>query len=152
MPKITQPAWTREADPDHPVLGTGIGQYRYSILGETGGLTQFGVHLEELAPGSRSGHRHWHANEDEMIYMLHGEVILVEDSETVLFAGDIACWPAGAATGHCLENRSDAPATYLTVGTRKANDIIHYPDHDLITHKAGDQRRYTYANGRERAV
>lgn len=152
MPKITKPAWADQADPDHPVLGTGNGPYRYSILGETGGLSQFGAHLEELQPGSRSSYRHWHACEDEMIYVLNGEVVLIEDSETVLTPGDITCWPAGAPIGHCLENRSGQPATYLTVGTRTPDDVIHYPDNDLITQKTGDLRRYTHADGRERRI
>ena len=80
--------------------------------------------------------------------LLAGEVILVEGTETLLTAGDIACWPASHPVGHHLESRSTAKASYLTIGTRKTKDVIHYPDHKLISHKDGDGRRYTHADGR----
>jgi uncharacterized cupin superfamily protein len=86
-----------------------------------------------------------------MILMLEGEVILIEDTETLLRAGDVATWAKAVPIGHCLENRSTADARYLTVGTRLPQDIIHYPDHDLIAHKDNISRRYTHADGRPRA-
>jgi uncharacterized cupin superfamily protein len=121
--------------------------YDYSIIGEAGGLTQFGVHIEVLRPGSKSSLRHWHETKDEMIYMLSGEVVLIEEAETRLCKGNAACWPAGAATTQCLENRSDADASYLTIGARNQLDTIHYPDHNLITHKNGAARRYSQSDG-----
>mgnify|MGYP006205840655 CR=1 FL=1 len=68
-----------------------------------------------------------------------------------LHHGDVACWPAGTPTGHRIDNRSDAPLRYLVIGTRRVTDTIHYPDHDLITHKDGPHRRYTHADGRPRS-
>ena len=147
MPKTVIPELQIEVPKPHPVLECLLGAYDYSIIGETGGLTQFGVHIEVLRPGSKSSLRHWHETEDEMIYMLSGEVVLIEETETRLCKGDAACWPAGAATAHCLENRSDADASYLTIGTRNRLDTIHYPDHNLITHKDGAARRYSQSDG-----
>jgi uncharacterized cupin superfamily protein len=135
------------ADEAHPILGGGLGPYRYQLLSDPGGLTQFGAFIEELPPGSRSGRRHWHETADEMVLILSGEVVLVEEEETVLRAGDAACWPAGQAVGHRLDNRSDAPARYLVIGTRNDRDVIHYSDHDLITHKLGTTRRYLRRDG-----
>ena len=83
----------------------------------------------------------------EMVLILSGEVVLVEDEETILRAGDAACWPAGLAIGHRLDNRSDAPARYLVIGTRHVRDVIHYTDHDLVTHKDGPSRRYLHRDG-----
>lgn len=134
----------------HPILGDGVGPYSYAVLGELGGLTQFGAHIEVLPPGARSSFRHWHTTEDEMVFIIAGEVVLIEDSETNLAAGDAACWPKGAGPAHCLENRSTAEARYLTIGTRNSQDVIHYPDHDLIAHKDGDARRYTHSDGKPR--
>lgn len=148
MPKLPDTPMQREDAYAHPVLGGGLGPYSWRGLGEAGGLTQFGCHLEELPPGSRSSFRHWHEAEDELVYMLTGEVVLIEDQETTLGPGDVAAWPKGHPVGHCLENRGTIPARYLVVGTRQATDIIHYPDHDLITHKDGTARRYTHADGR----
>lgn len=150
MPKVALPPLLREQSFTHPILGAGGGPYAYQLLSDPGGLTQFGAFIEVLPPGSRSSFRHWHETEDEMIYMLEGEVVLVEDTETTLKRGDCAAWPAGHPFGHCLENRSAADARYLVIGTRNATDTYHYPDHDLITHKDGPARRYTHADGRPR--
>ena len=142
--------WVTEPDPVHPALGRGTGPYAYQLLSDPGGLTQFGTFIEALPPGSKSSFRHWHEAEDEMVYMLAGEVVLIEDSEAVLQGGDVACWPAGLAVGHCLENRSGTEVRYLVIGSRKAQDVIHYPDGDLVAHKDGKARRYFHADGRER--
>jgi uncharacterized cupin superfamily protein len=152
MPRVAIPAPTVEAEWAHPVLGGGPGPYSHQIIGNAGGLTQFGAHIEILPPGSRSSFRHWHETGDEMVLVLEGEVVLVEETETVLRAGEAACWPAGRPVGHCLENRSDRDARCLVVGIRARNDIIHYPDHDLITVKDGEARRYLHTDGRPRAA
>lgn len=143
---LNPPAWVTD-NPTHPILGPGPGPYRYQLLSDPGGLTQFGAFLEELPPGSSSGHRHWHEAEDEMILMLSGQVVLVEETETTLTASDAAAWPAGHPVGHRLDNRSDAPARYLVIGTRSQHDRIHYTDHDLVTEKDGPQRRYLHRDG-----
>ncbi|HCY99203.1 MAG: hypothetical protein A3D16_08730 [Rhodobacterales bacterium RIFCSPHIGHO2_02_FULL_62_130] len=152
MPKIAPPPIVTETGYSHPVLGAGTGAYSYQLLSDPGGLSQFGAFVEILPPGSKSSFRHWHEAEDEMVYILSGEAVLVEDTETLLRAGEAAAWPAGMAVGHCLENRSGAEARYLVIGTRGPRDVIHYPDHDLVTHKDGATRRYTHADGRERSV
>lgn len=150
MPKVTLGPATHDPDPTHPALGAGTGPYSYHLLTDLAGLTQFGAHVEVLPPGSRSSHRHWHEAEDEMVYMLAGEVVLIEDTETALRAGEAACWPAGLAVGHCLENRSDQEAMYLVIGTRSRTDRIHYPDHGLVTDKDGPDRRYSRKPNSER--
>lgn len=147
MPKVTLPDWQDVAGYAHPVITDHPGPYRFQLMSDPGGLTQFGAFLEELPPGSSSGHRHWHETEDEMILMLAGTVVLVEDRETTLHAGDAAAWPAGQAVGHRLDNRSDAPARYLVIGTRNQRDRIHYTDHDLITEKDGPARVYLHRDG-----
>lgn len=146
MPKVALPPFVTE-DYAHPITGGGLGPYRYQLLSDPGGLTQFGAFVEELPPGSYSGQRHWHETEDEMVLILAGEAVLIEDSETILRAGDAACWPAGHPVGHRLLNRSDAPVRYLVIGTRNARDTIHYSDHDLITHKDGTARVYLHRDG-----
>jgi uncharacterized cupin superfamily protein len=138
--------WVLEDGYSHRILGP-LGPYRHCVLGDPGGLTQFGAHLEDLPPGGTSSFRHWHEAEDEMVLVLNGHPTLIEDAETALSPGDAACWPAGSPIGHRLENRSDQPVTYLTLGTRLTRDVIHYPDHDLITHKDGTARRYLRADG-----
>lgn len=126
----------------------GSGHYQAWPLSEAGGLTQFGAFVETLNAGATSSQRHWHENEDEFLYMLSGELVLVEDDgEHILRPGDAGTWKAGVANGHHLHNRSDAPATYLMVGTRAEKDICHYPDIDLVFLSDGNDHRFTHKDG-----
>jgi len=118
------------------------GPYASARLSEDGGLTQFGAYVETLEPGSRSSNRHWHEREDEFLYVLSGEVTLVEnDGEHALQSGDSACWPAGVANAHHVINRSEVPCTYLIVGTRVTHDVCHYPDSGTTLHTEGQTWR-----------
>jgi uncharacterized cupin superfamily protein len=102
-------------------------------ISEAGELTQFGAFIEVLQPGSRSSIKHWHSSEDELIYVLDGEITLAEGDEiSQLCAGDAATFKAGVSVGHFLENRSSAPTRCLVVGTRAPLDRITYPDHDRV--------------------
>lgn len=102
-------------------------------LGDAGGLNDFGVNLLTLPPGIWSSQRHYHSAEDEFVYVLSGEVVLVTDAgEEILRAGDCAAFPKGSANGHHLVNRSAAAAQCLEVGTRAADDVTVYPDIDMM--------------------
>ena len=118
------------------------------VLGDKFGLTQFGVNLTTLAPGSWSAHRHWHEREDELVFIIEGELTLVDDAgEHVLSAGMCAGFKAGVANGHCLVNKSNAPATYVEIGTRSPEEIAHYPDIDMLATKAGGKFSMTKKDG-----
>lgn len=102
-------------------------------LGDGGGLTQFGVNLMQLPPGSWSSQRHWHSEEDEFVYVVSGEVVLITDNgEEVMRAGDCAAFPRNSPNGHHLINKSGTTAVCLEVGTRTADDITVYPDIDMV--------------------
>jgi uncharacterized cupin superfamily protein len=117
-------------------------------LGNAAGLTQFGVNLTTLKPGAASSQRHWHATEDEFIYVLAGEVVLCEDDgEVVMRAGDAAGFKAGVANGHCLINRSGSDAVYLEVGTRAPRERAEYPDIDLRMERDHMGARYLHKSG-----
>ena len=117
-------------------------------LGDACGLTRFGVNLVTLGANGQSALRHWHSLEDEFVYVLEGEVVLVTDAgEQVLRAGDCAGYPAGKADGHHFVNRSGKPARYLEVGSRDAADTAFYPDDDLRYADAGDGG-YAHKDGR----
>src|SRR5215831_16847687 len=80
-------------------------------LGDTAGLTQFGVNLLRLPPGAWSSQRHWHTASDEFIYVLAGEIVLqTDDGEEVLQPGDAAGFAANDPNGHCLQNRTGGDA------------------------------------------
>jgi uncharacterized cupin superfamily protein len=96
-------------------------------------LTQFGVNLLRLAPGVWSSQRHWHTGQDEFVYVLEGEVVLVTDAgEEILKPGDCAGFKAGDRDGHHLQNRGVADAVLLEIGTRVADDSGEYPDIDMV--------------------
>jgi uncharacterized cupin superfamily protein len=117
-------------------------------MGDAAGLTQFGVNLLRLPAGAWSSQRHWHTAGDEFVYVLSGEVVLVtDDSEETLRAGDAAGFKANDPNGHCLQNRSSADATLLEIGTRVPNDSATYPDVDLMAPAGGKPVRYTHRDG-----
>jgi uncharacterized cupin superfamily protein len=85
-------------------------------IAEAVGLTELGARHVVLKPGAWSSQRHWHEGEDELLVMLSGRAVLVEDDgETELVAGDIAAWPKGVRNGHNLINRSDEPCSFVCV-------------------------------------
>jgi uncharacterized cupin superfamily protein len=117
------------------------------VLGDAAGLTQFGANLTRLPAGSWSSQRHWHSAEDEFIYMLEGELVLVTDSgEELIKAGDCVGFKAGNPDGHHLQNRSARDALYLEIGSRRPDeDEVTYPDIDLKTTKG--REGYAHVNG-----
>jgi uncharacterized cupin superfamily protein len=117
-------------------------------LGEAGGLTQFGVNLVTLAPGALSSLRHWHEKEDEFVWVVSGELVLVQDAgETVMRPGDCAAFPAGAADGHHFLNRTGADASFLVVGTKARDEVAHYSDVDLRLEMRDARAVFTRADG-----
>jgi uncharacterized cupin superfamily protein len=110
-------------------------------LGDALGLTKVGVNLTTLPPGKESSMRHFHTLEDEMIFVLEGEVVLrTDEGEQVLTPGMCAGFPAGAPNGHQLVNRGDRPAVYLEISNRDSADTAVYPDVDLACAKTSDGR------------
>lgn len=106
-------------------------------LGNAGGLGDFGVNLMHLPPGGWSSQRHWHSHEDEFVYVLEGELVLIEDEgETLLRARDCAAFPKGTGNGHHMINRSDAVAVYLEVGSRVFDDLTTCSDVDVMSANA----------------
>jgi uncharacterized cupin superfamily protein len=149
MPKIDiarVPADTRSVYPEefnHVVRGRARQR-----LGDAAGLTQFGVNLTRLPAGAASSLRHWHAVEDELVFVLDGEVVLVEDGgETVLKAGDAAAWKANSGNGHCLVNRSGREAVFLEIGTRSPHERTVYSDVDLVQERDANGRRMLHKSG-----
>ncbi len=116
----------------YPQQFANLGPYTAYPISDEVGLTQFGAFTESLAPGSQSSQRHWHEQEDEFLYVLEGQVTVVEnDGKHVLTPGQAACWPKGVPNAHHLRNETDQPVLYLVVGTRLPNERCHYPDIDL---------------------
>jgi uncharacterized cupin superfamily protein len=99
-------------------------------LGNAVGLSDFGVNITRLEPGAWSALRHWHEREDEFVYVFQGEVTLIDDGgEHRMVAGEFSGFSAGVANGHHLVNKSDRPAVYFEVGSRRTDvDVVHYPD------------------------
>lgn len=118
-------------------------------LGNVFGLSQFGVNQTRLAPGAASAQRHWHSHEDELIYIVEGEVVLVTDEgEQIMTPGMCAGFKAGVPNGHNLINRSDRDAVFLEIGSRISEGGADYPDIDMIVRRTDDgQWRYLHKDG-----
>jgi uncharacterized cupin superfamily protein len=118
-------------------------------IGDALGLTKIGVGLTELAPGAVSALRHWHAEEDEFVYVVSGELTLVTDSgPQVLTAGMVAGFPAGRSDGHRLENRGTTKAAYIEISNRSAREHVRYPDCDLQLVREGGTRNWLHRDGK----
>jgi uncharacterized cupin superfamily protein len=149
MPKIdiaNLPVDSRSNYPE-PLNKVVVGRSR-KRLGVAAGLDQFGVNLTTLKPGAASALRHWHEKEDELVYILEGEVVLVEDGgETMLKPGDAAGFKASVKNGHHLVNKSSRDAIYLEIGTRAQHERAEYPDVDLLVVRDEKGARYTHKDG-----
>ena len=117
-------------------------------LGDPLGLTNFGVNLLRLPPGAASSQRHWHSKQDEFVFVVRGEVVMVTDGgEQQLRAGMAAGFPAGRRDGHHLINRSTQDAVLLEVGDRTAADEVDYSDIDMIIRWLGGEERFLHKDG-----
>ncbi|MDP9137960.1 MAG: cupin domain-containing protein [Pseudomonadota bacterium] len=109
------------------------------MLGDVFGLTQFGVNLTILPPGCWSAQRHWHEKEDEFIYVIEGEITLIDDSgEHLLKPGMCAGFKAAVPNGHHLVNKSGRKAAYLEVGSRAPGERAHYSEIDMKVERTSD--------------
>ena len=149
MPKIDIAAIpVRERTGYPPPYAEAVKGRLFQALGDAAGLTQFGVNLVRLKPGAASSQRHWHENEDEFLIVLEGELVLVEDEgETILRAGDAAGFKAGVPNGHELLNRTERDGVFLVVGSRAPAERAHYPDVDLLYEATDGRVRYTNRAG-----
>ena len=117
-------------------------------LGDAVGLTQFGVNLTRIGPNAASALRHYHEQEDEFVFIVEGELVLIEnEGEVVLKAGECAGFKAGNGNGHRLVNRSNRDAVYIEIGTRSPNERVHYPDDDLHLVREGRTARWLHKSG-----
>ncbi|MEE8274573.1 MAG: cupin domain-containing protein [Alphaproteobacteria bacterium] len=138
---------TKGADYPTPFAET-ISDREKRALGDALGLANFGVNLVRLPPGTPSTQRHWHSRQDEFVYVLEGELVLVTDGgEQLLTPGVAAGFPAGVADGHVLINRTERDAVYLEVGDRSAGDEVDYPDIDLLVRWVEGEEKYVHKDG-----
>ena len=150
MPKIDIAALAETNGCGYPAPFHEIAKGRFrKRLGNAGGLTQFGVNLCRLEPGSASSQRHWHEKEDEFVYVLDGEVVLIEnEGETILRTGDAASFKAGIENGHHLVNRSASDALILEIGTRADGERAYYSDIDMQVVMDGRASHYLHRDGK----
>ena len=115
----------------------------YRRMAPVAGLTKIGASHVVLKPGAFSSQRHWHREEDELVVMLAGEAVLIEDEgETTVRPGDVLAWPAGAQNGHRLHNRSSEDCVFVAISAGdKAKDSGEYPDIDMIFDPEGYARK-----------
>lgn len=148
MPRIDPAAVPGRSGSGYPApFAAAAGKRIKQALGDAGGLTDFGVNLTQLPPGAWSSQRHWHTREDEFVYVLSGELVLITDAgEQPLRAGDCAAFAKNQPDGHHLINRSGAMAIYLEIGSRDPSDACHYPDVDLHL-PADDGSGFTHKDG-----
>ncbi|MCY7280706.1 MAG: cupin domain-containing protein [Sphingomonas bacterium] len=147
MPKVDLSRIEQTASTGYPApYDRDVARRLYRRVGAASGLTRLGISHCTLQPGAWSSQRHWHEGIDEIVVMLDGEAMLVEeDGETMLRAGDIATFPKDTANGHHLVNRSDRTCSFVAIDNKEGDGDCHYPDADLIWNIA--EGRYTHKDG-----
>ena len=136
MPKITEATAIREesADPRDP-----CGPATSIRFSDTGDLTQFGASVDILPPGSKTALKHWHSDEDEIVFCIAGTATVHEgDAVYDLAPGEAASFKAGVERGHFVENRGAGDLRLIVVGTRAPQDTVVYPDHDRVLFRTRD--------------
>jgi uncharacterized cupin superfamily protein len=149
--KVFRPVEVPESNASgYPIEFRNSQRNRYNQrLGDFGGLKNYGVNLVRVTPGGQSSARHAHSKQDEFVYVIQGEFVLVSDAgrETV-GAGTCIAFPAGTGDGHHLLNLTDRDATFLVVGDRAPDDEVTYPDIDLRIGIGTDgERGFLHKNG-----
>jgi uncharacterized cupin superfamily protein len=111
-----------DTPPGHACSGT-------SLTGRFGAVAT-GMGIYELAPRNASWPYHFEVVEEEWLIVIDGELTLrTPEGEAVLGAGDVACFPAGAAGAHAVRNHTDAPVRYAMPSTNAPyGDACVYPD------------------------
>jgi uncharacterized cupin superfamily protein len=138
---------TKPSNYPEPFASRMVGREK-RVLGDLFGLANFGVNLTRLAPGSQSALRHAHTQQDEFIYILQGDPVLITDAgETQLSPGMCAGFKAGNDNGHHLLNRNSVEVLYLEIGDRSSGDIGVYPDDDLQATLVDGQWQFAHKDG-----
>lgn len=118
-------------------------------LGTSFGLTQFGANITTLEPGAWSSQRHWHLNEDELVYALEGEMVIIDETGRHPFTlGQCAGWKANTPNAHHIVNESNKPAKFLIVGTRALIEEANYPDIDMHYRRDENGPLFTKKDGK----
>lgn len=133
MPKIDLEAISASNRTGYPAPYADVVEGRwFRRVATAAGLKDFGASHVTLRPGAWSAQRHWHEREDELLVILSGEAVLVDDAgRTLLKAGAIAAFPKNDGNGHCLVNESGEDCVFLVIG-QQTNGPAHYPDIDLL--------------------
>lgn len=142
MPKLDLDAIPQTNATGYPPIYADKVQGRwYRRLALATGIADFGASHVVLKPGAWSSQRHWHEGEDELVVMIAGEAVLVDDSgEVPMRAGDIAAFPKNDGNGHVLQNRSDADCVFVAIG-RPSATACHYPDIDMHLFAGADRQQ-----------
>lgn len=148
MPRIDLDAIQQTNATGYPPPFDGPVQQRwYRRIAPETGIEDFGVSHVVLKPGAQSSQRHWHENEDELVVMLSGRAVLIDDAgETAMIAGDIAVFLKGDGSGHMLRNDGDDDCAFVAIG-KAADSACHYPDVDMHLPAGPGVRAFTRKDG-----
>ncbi len=107
------------------------------------GLERIGVHLVRLAPGRDSTTHHFHAADEEFLYIISGHGTAKIGSEYhELGPGDFMGFPA-PSQAHSMHNSSNEDLIYLMGGEKWPVDVVYYPDQQKTMLKSNGKRSWT---------
>lgn len=145
MPKLDLDAIPQSNETNYPPpFDREVAGRVWRRLAPAAGLTALGASHVVLRPGAWSSQRHWHKGEDELLVMLSGEAVLIEDDgRTILRPGDVCAWAEGVENGHHLVNESDADCSFVAISAGP-NLGGSYPDIDMMWDESD---RYLHKDG-----
>ena len=121
-----------EAKPSMATAGTRFGSMTRQV-GDPAGGKQIGCSWYEIAPGKTTFPFHWHAANEEAVFVLEGEGTLrIGEARVPIRAGDYIATPPGPETPHQILNTSSAPLRYLCFSTMHNVEVVGYPDSKKI--------------------
>lgn len=96
-------------------------------LGRAAGSVLSGLRHDVLPPGRVSCPPHWHTGEEELFVVLAGSgEAEVGPALFPVRAGSLVARPPGTGVEHALHAGPEG-LTYLAYGTRRSDEIVHYP-------------------------
>jgi uncharacterized cupin superfamily protein len=100
---------------------------REQDLGRATGSVAVGLRREVIPPASSPPRAH--IAEEEIFVVLRGRgTHLRGDERVAVEAGDVAAFPTGTGLAHAFVAESGEELEFLSIGERKDNDVITYPD------------------------
>lgn len=100
-------------------------RFARAMLGKAAGAKLTGLSIYELPPGQAAWPYHYELNCEEWLIVVDGELVVrTPEGAASLRAGDVMCFPAGAAGAHQIRNESDVSARFAMPSSGSGDGLV----------------------------